>query len=101
MEKVIINFKYVVAELKSKELKLCFVKDKGIFVENAQGNLYIIEVSKHSSHLDRLIKEGVVVEFNRLDNSLTQNIADCEKEIWGVLEVEAFIERHSLLLRNR
>lgn len=90
---VVLNFKNVVPELESKNLKLCFLKNSnGIFIEDAQGNLYVIETYRHGSYLDRLIKDGIVVEFNRLDNS----IEDWKKEIWGVPEVEAFIERHSL-----
>lgn len=96
MEKVLINFKNIVEELESKELKLCFIKNKGMFIENAHGNLYIIDISNHGSYLDRFIREGVIVEFNLLDSSLSQNIANLEREIWGVLEVKAFIERHSL-----
>ena len=48
------------------------------------------------SYLDKLIKDGVVVEFNLVDNAKSKNIGDWEKEIWGVSEVKAFIKRQCL-----
>ena len=45
------------------------------------------------SYLDKLIKDGVVVEFNLVDS---KNIEDWEKEIWSVKEVKEFIERQCL-----
>jgi len=94
MKKIVLNFKNVISELESKELKLCFLKDRGIFIEDRQKNLYNMETYRHGAYLDRLIKDGITVEFNLVDG---KNIGDWEKEIWGVLDVKAFMERQSLL----
>lgn len=97
MEKITINFKNLVEELENKELKLCFTKNKGdIYIEDAQMNLYAIETYYVKSYLDNLIKKETVVEFNRLDKSKSQNIADWEKEIWEISQVKEFIENHLL-----
>lgn len=88
---VVINFKNVVEELESKKLKLCYFKN-GHFVEDAQGNFYAIDILYHGSYLDRLIKNGNVIEFNRIDNQLIKEW----EQIWEVSEVKSFINRHSL-----
>ena len=90
---IVIEFKNIISELESKKLKLCFLKDRGIFVEDNQKNLYMMETYWHGSYLDRLIKDGTIVNFNLVDAT---NINDWEKEIWGVPEVKAFIKRQSL-----
>lgn len=93
---IVIDFKNVVSELESKKLKLCFIKNRGMFLEDTQGDLYSFEISKHGSYLDSLIKDGTVVQFNYVNPSLSRTIEDFEKEVWGVSEVNAFIKRHSL-----
>lgn len=92
----VLDFKNIVLELESKELKIWFLKDRGIFIEDTQGNLYQMEIYRHGSYLDRLIKEGITVEFNLVNVELSKNIEDWEKEIWGVSEVKAFMQRQSL-----
>jgi len=91
--KIVIDFENIISELESKEVKLCFLKDRGIFIEDIQGNLYQMETYWHGSYLDKLIKNGVVVEFNFVNAT---HIKDWEKEIFGTEEVKAFMERHYL-----
>lgn len=93
---MIINFKHILSELDSKKSKLCFLKDRGLFIEDDQKNLYQMEVNRQGSYLDRLIRDGIVVKFHQVDTFTTKNIGDWEKEIWGVSEVEQFIKRQSL-----
>lgn len=93
--KIVINFRNIVSELESKELKLCLLKDRCWFIEDMQGNLYQMETYRLGSYLDKLIKDSIVVEFDLIDIALSKNIEDWEKEIWGVLEVKDFIKRQS------
>lgn len=88
-----IDFKNIVSELESKELKLCYFRN-GHFVEDTQGNLYAIEILYHGSYLDKLIKDGNVIEFNRIDDSVVQTVKDYEKKVWGISEVEDFIIKY-------
>jgi hypothetical protein len=94
--KIVLDFKNIISELENKNLKICFLKNRGIFIEDIQKNLYNIETYLNGQYLDRLIKDGVTVKFNLIDISLSKNIMDWEKEIWGVSEVKAFIKRQSL-----
>jgi hypothetical protein len=88
--KIIINFKNVVSELESKDLKLCFLRNRGLFIEDSNNNLYQMELNRSGSYLDKLIKEGTVVEFNLVDASY---ISEWEKELWDVSEVKNFMDR--------
>jgi len=90
---IILNFKNIIQGLENKNIKLCFIKDKGIFIEDTQKNLYVMETYWHGSYLNRLIKDGTIVKFSLVDAT---NIEDWEKEIWGVPEVKAFMKRQSL-----
>ena len=92
--KIVLNFKNIISHLKNKELKLCFLKNKGIFIVDNQENLYQIENYWHGSYLDKLIKNGAIVEFNLVDAT---NVKDWEREIWGVPELKDFMERQSLV----
>lgn len=92
---VVIDFKNIVSELESKKLKLCYFRN-GHFVEDTQGNLYAIEILYHGSYLDKLIKDGNVVEFTLIDDSVVGTVKDYEKKVWEVSEVNEFIKRHSL-----
>lgn len=94
--KIVLNFKNIISELENKELKLCFLKFRGIFIEDNQRNLYQMETYWIGSYLDKLIKDGVIVDFNLVDATRSKNIEDWEKEIWGVLEVKDFIKRQCL-----
>lgn len=87
---IIINFKNVVSELESNDLKLCFLRNRGLFIEDSHKNLYQMELNRSGSYLDKLIKEGAVVEFNLVDASY---IGEWEKEVWDAKEVRSFIKR--------
>lgn len=87
---IIINFKNLVSELESKDLKLCFLRNRGLFLENSQKDLYQMGLNRSGSYLDKLIKEGAIVEFSLVDSSC---IGDWEKEIWDAQEVKNFIKR--------
>lgn len=88
-----VDFKNIISELKEKELKLCFLKGRGMFIEDINKILYQMEIYRHGSYLDNLIKNGITVEFEKVDSSLSKNIEDWEKEIWGISEVVSFINR--------
>lgn len=89
---IVIDFKNIVSELESKKLNLCYFRN-GHFAEDTQGNLYAIETYYHGSYLDKLIKDGNVIEFNRIDASVYQTVKDYEKKVWSASNVEAFIVR--------
>ena len=96
VNKIAIDFKNIISELETNNLKLCFVGNRGLFVEDSQNNLYQMETYYIGSYLDNLIKNGIVVEFNRVDDILSRNIKNWEKEIWNISEVKNFIKRQSL-----
>lgn len=98
--KIIINFNNIVSELETKGLKLCKVKDRSWFVVDSQNNMYHIELYRSGSYLDQLIKDGITVEFNYVDASLSKNIGEWEKEIWGVSEVKDFIKRQKIQIKD-
>ena len=95
LNKITINFGDIISELESKQFKLCFIKDRGLFIED-RNNIYQMETYRTGSYLDRLIKDRIVVEFNKLDISISQNINDWEKEIWDVTEIKSFIKRQRI-----
>lgn len=93
MENIIeVNFKNILSEMDSKQFKLCFLKGRGLFIEDNQRNLYAMETYRVGSYLDNLISRGITVEFHQVENS--ENIGEWEKEVWNTQEVENFIERH-------
>jgi hypothetical protein len=57
-----------------------------------------MELYRQGSYLDKLIKDGVIVEFNYVDASLSQNIGEWEKEVWDVSSVKDFMIRQHLLI---
>lgn len=91
--KITINFKYIASKIENKNLKLCFIKNRGLFIEDSKNNLYQMETYRIGSYLNKLIQDGTVVEFYRINESDSKIIEDWEKEIWGVYEVNDFIER--------
>ena len=95
-KKIVVDFKNILSELENKKIRLCFVKSKWLFIEDEQGNMYQMETCYYGSYLDKLIKNGSVVDFNYIDISLAQNIGDREKESWDVSEVKSFIRRQKL-----
>ena len=90
---IVLEFKNIIQELTDKNIRLCFMKSRGIFLIDNKGNLYMMENYWYGSYLDRLIKDGVIVKFDLVN---APNIDDWGKEIWGVSEVRAFIERHQI-----
>jgi hypothetical protein len=98
MEKIVIDFKNILSELEGKILKICFIKNKpSLFIEDNQNNLYQMELYRQGSYLDKLIKDGTIVEFNVVDTLISQNIGEWEKEIWDVSAVKSFMIRQHLL----
>lgn len=93
---IVLDFKNIISELEQKEIKLCFLENRGIFLEDTKGNLYQMDSYWCNSYLDKLIKNSVKVKFNLVDITLSKNVGNWEKELWGVLEVKDFIKRHSL-----
>ncbi|ASA22724.1 hypothetical protein [Paenibacillus donghaensis] len=98
-KKIIVNFENVLSELEQKKIKLCFLGKKGLFIEDEHKEFYQMEIYRHSSCLDKLIEEGISVEFNRVEN-IVSGIKDWTKEVWGVSEVKAFITSNSLQMIN-
>lgn len=97
MKKVImVDFKNILSELELKKINLCFLKDRGLFIQDNQKNLYQMELYRQGSYLDRLIKDGIVVMFHQVEDYLSKNVGEWEKEIWGISEVEGFINRQRL-----
>lgn len=93
---IFIDFKNLLSELETKKVKLCFLKDRGLYIEDDQNNLYQMEIERQGSYLNKLIEDGIAVNFHQVESLISKNIGDWEKEIWGVSEVEGFIKRQSL-----
>ncbi|WP_024344834.1 hypothetical protein [Lacrimispora indolis] len=93
---ITVNFKDIVAVLEKNNLKICFLKRRGIFIEDEQKNLYQMENRHTGSYLDKLIKNAVEVTFYLVNPSISQCIEDWEREVWDVTQVKSFIKRHSL-----
>jgi hypothetical protein len=95
--KIIINFGNIVSELETRNLKLCLRKNKvGMFIIDSENNMYNIEMYRSGSYLDQLIKDGIIVEFNYIEASLSKNIGEWEKEIWDVEKIKDFIQRQKI-----
>lgn len=90
--KITIDFQNIVLELQNKNLKLCFVKNRSMFIQDNEGNLYQMQIDKIGSYLERLIKDSVVVDFYSIGKSNNKSIEGWEKEIWGVPEVKNFLQ---------
>lgn len=89
---ITVDFKNIILELKNKKIRLCYIKNKSWYVQDAKGNLYQVENYWHGSYLDKWIRNGTVVKFNLVD---AQYIEEWEKEIWGVKKIEEFIKQQS------
>lgn len=89
--KLIINFGNIIEEMKNKKIKLCFLKNRCcLFIEDNKKNLYQMELYIVGSYLDKLIGNKITVKFNYIGD-LQKNIAEWEKEIWDIPDVENFI----------
>ncbi len=88
---LIVNFGKIIEEMKNKKIKLCFIKDRCcLFIEDSKRNLYQIELCRVGSYLDKLIRDGITVQFDYI-GELQKNIAEWEKEIWNIPDVKRFI----------
>lgn len=76
--KIVLNFKNIVSEIESKELKLCFLKNNvtTMLVVDKQNNMYMIETYYNGGHLNSFIQNGSIVEFNLIDASISKDIPD-------------------------
>ena len=92
---IIIDFGNIIAELEKENLNIIFLKNRGIFLEDNQKNLYAIEKMKYNSYLDNLITKSEKVNFSIIPKSISKSIGEWEKERWSVAEVRAFINRQS------
>ncbi|MGD6876821.1 hypothetical protein [Bacillus infantis] len=95
--KIIVDFKNLVSELNTKQIKLCFLRNRGLFIEDGQNNLYQMETYRVGSYLDRLIQDGIKVEFHKVEKALSMNIGDWEKKIWDISEVKDFMKSQRLV----
>lgn len=96
MKTITVNFKKLSTELKLREMKLCFLNNGKLFLEDNQNNLFQMEATYQGSYLDKLIKEGNKINFHEVDNSISDKIENWRKEVWDILEVENFMKRQCL-----
>jgi hypothetical protein len=96
--KIIVDFGNIISEMKNKEFKIVFLKDRCICIEDVKGNMYQIDIYYVGSYLDKIVKNGLEIEFNLIDSELIKNIKEYEKEVWGVEDIESFIERHHSIM---
>lgn len=79
--KIVVNFKNIISELESKNLKICFIRNMpSLFLIDNKNNLYQMELYRQGSYLDKLIKDGIAVEFNLVNTLLSKNIGEWEKK---------------------
>lgn len=91
---ITINFENIISELDNINSKILIIKNKGIFLQDNNNNLYCIESFYLGSYLDTLIKNCEVVTFNMIHPFQSNNIKSYEKEI---IEIENFIKVHKLM----
>ncbi len=98
---IIVSFKNVISEMENKDFQFCMVHSAlheiGLCVEDNNKNLYCLERYYDSNYLDRLIKLGHVVKFERVPDSLNQSIGAWEKNYMDVSAVKDFIQRRQLV----
>ena len=88
MNTITINFGDIINEMKNKNIKICFVKDRSIFIEH-NNNLYQIQIEKYGNYLDKIIINKEILDFNIIDDTY---IYDCEKEYYDINKVKNFIK---------
>ena len=88
MDTITINFGDIINEMRSKKVNICFVKDRGIFIEH-NNNLYQIEIKKYGSYLDKIIINKEIINFDIVDDTY---IYDCEKEYYNIKKIKNFIK---------
>jgi len=90
MEQIIINFGDLIHNLENNNVKLCFLKNRGIFLENTKKELYQMEAYYIGSYLDKLIKNKTVINFKKVN---TDFIEEWEKEVWEIKELKEFMKK--------
>jgi len=90
MEEITINFGDLIHNLENNNLKLCFLKGRGIFLENIKKELYQMETYHIGSYLDKLIKNKTVINFKKVN---TDFIEEWEKEVWELKELKEFMKK--------
>ena len=91
-KQIIINFGNIVNELNDRNLKLCFINNGFIHLQDEKNNIYKMETYYLGSYLDKLIESNTVVMFELLDSLMAKNIEEWQKDIWGISELESFIK---------
>ena len=88
-----VNFANIVSEIENRDIKLVFLEGRpGFFIEDQDKNMYGMEIDC-STYLDRLIKNGEIINFNLVDST---HIEEWEKEVWNAKEVNSFMNRQGL-----
>ena len=90
MEQIIINFGDLIHNLENNNVKLCFLKNRGIFLENTKKELYQMEAYHIGSYLDKLIKNKISINFKKVN---TDFIEEWEKEVWEIKELKEFMKK--------
>ena len=95
--KIAINFEHILSELKEKNLKLVFINNRGIYIQDNNKGLYQMELHKHCFYLDKLIKDADIIEFDYIEPPISQNISTLEKKIWEISDVQNFMKRQKCI----
>lgn len=96
LKEIKVNFKNILSEMRLKEVELCFLKNRGLFIEDSQENLYQMDIYNHGTYLDNLIKKGITLTFYKVESDKNNNMNDWEKEVWSIQEVTDFMKRQNL-----
>jgi len=84
----------------AKNVNLCSVHsetlDWGLCLEDNEKNLYQMERYYSHSYPSRLIENGAVVKFERVDCSISKNIDERDRDVWSLSDLEAFIKKYGL-----
>ena len=54
--------------------------------------MYSVERSFSGLFLDKLIRDASVVKFERVSDSICENIMEWEKELWSISDVKRFLK---------
>jgi len=90
MKQLIINFGDLIHNLENNNVKLCFLKNRGMFLENIKKELYRMDSFYVGSYLDKLIKNKTVINFKKVN---TDFIEEWEKEVWELKELKEFMKK--------
>lgn len=97
---IMIDFKKIISELNSKDVHLCSVISKihdwGLCLEDNEKDLYQMERYYFHSYPNHLIENGAVVKFELVDASISKDVADWERNVWKISDVENFLKRYGL-----